>query len=137
MLLGGCASQVPNADTGSASEATRRALACTLPSNCVDSLGSRGQLPLQYAGTPAQAMAALQATLSTFPEARVVRSEPLLLDAIFTTPVGFKDQVEFRIDAQNQRIDFRSRSMFGLFDFGKNRRRMQAFAARFEQYGGR
>jgi hypothetical protein len=38
-----------------------------------------------------------------------------------------------RIDSQSQRIDFRSRSLFGLFDFGKNRSRMQAFATRFEQ----
>lgn len=70
--------------------------------------------------------------VATFAEARVVRSEPLLLEAIFTTPIGFKDEVNFRIDAAAQRIDYRSRSMLGLFDFGKNRSRMQAFTARFE-----
>ncbi len=78
-------------------------------------------------------MASLRATLVTFPEATVARAEPLALELIFTTPAGFKDQVDFRIDAQAQRIDFRSRSLFGLFDFGKNRSRMQAFATRFEQ----
>ena len=89
--------------------------------------------PLRYVGTPAQAMLALQATLKTFPEATVVHSRPPFLEVIFTTPVGFKDQVDFQIDGQAQHIDFRSRSLFGLFDFGKNRARMQDFKLRFEQ----
>jgi uncharacterized protein (DUF1499 family) len=137
LLLGACASQAPNPDTTSASDTSRKELACTLPSNCVDSLGTGGFAPLHYVGTPAQAMATLQSTLGNFPEARIVKSEPLLLETIFTTPVGFRDQVEFRIDEQAQRIDFRSRSTFGLFDFGKNRSRMQDFAARFAQQKGR
>jgi uncharacterized protein (DUF1499 family) len=135
LLLSACASQVQKQDTTSLADTTRQGLACTLPSNCVDSL-SGGPAPLRYTGTPAQALAVLQATLSTFPEARVVRSEPLLIEAIFTTRIGFRDQVEFRIDAQTSRIDFRSRSTFGLFDFFKNRTRMQEFAARFEQQQG-
>jgi uncharacterized protein (DUF1499 family) len=52
---------------------------------------------------------------------------------IFTTRVGFRDQVDFQIDEVAQRIHFRSRSLVGLYDFGKNRSRMQAFRARFEQ----
>ncbi|MEP7140376.1 MAG: DUF1499 domain-containing protein, partial [Caldimonas sp.] len=55
------------------------------------------------------------------------------LEAVFTTPIGFRDLVDFRIDAAAHRIDYRSRSSFGLFDFGKNRSRMTAFAARFAQ----
>ena len=136
LLLSACTSPSPNKDAMGASDAARQALACTLPTNCVDSL-SGGQMPLQYTGTPAQAMATLQATLAMFPEARIVRSEYLALETIFTTPAGFQDEVEFRIDAAAQRIDFRSRSLFGLFDFGKNRSRMRAFAARFEQQQGR
>ena len=116
-----------------ASETPSPDLACTLPSNCVNSLGTGNLLPLRYTGTPAQALATLQATLTKFPEATVVRTEPLALEVIFTTRVGFRDQVDFRIDAQAQRIDFRSRSLFGLFDWGKNRSRMREFATRFEQ----
>ena len=67
----------------------------------------------------------------------MVRAEPLALELIFTTPIGFRDQIDFRIDVQAQRIDFRSRSQFGLFDFGKNRSRMQEFATRFEQQSRR
>ena len=108
-------------------------LTCLLPSNCVNSRGTGNLVPLRYTGTPTQALDLLRATLATFPEATVVRAEPLALELIFTTPVGFRDQVDFRIDVEAQRIDFRSRSLFGLFDFGKNRSRMREFATRFEQ----
>ena len=137
VALGGCASSPPTAEAGGPSEASVQALACTLPSNCVNSVGDGSIGPFRFIGTPEQAMATLQATLATFAAAQVVRTEPLRLEAVFTTPLGFRDQVDFRIDPQARRIDYRSRSKFGLFDFGKNRSRMQAFAARFEQEGKR
>jgi len=133
LLLSACAAQAPTPHATDASESNRQALACTLASNCVNSLGTGTLVPLRYAGTPAQALARLQATLTTFPEAQVVHSEPLALEVIFTTPIGFRDQVDLRIDVQQQRIDFRSRSLFGLFDWGKNRSRMHEFSARFER----
>lgn len=133
ILLGACAATAPTPDAPGAPGADNPDLACRLPSNCVSSRGNGSLAPLLYAGTPAQAMAMLQATVKTFPEATVVRSEPLTMEVIFTTPIGFRDQVDFRIDPQAQRIDYRSRSLFGLFDFGKNRSRMQEFKSRFEQ----
>jgi len=137
ILLSGCASDAPKPHASDAYDSISSHLACTLASNCANSLGTGSLLPLRYTGTPAQAMTMLQATLKTFPEATVVRSEDLALEVIFTTPVGFRDQVDFRIDAQTQRIEFRSRSLFGFFDWGKNRSRMQEFAARFEQQSQR
>jgi uncharacterized protein (DUF1499 family) len=137
VLLSACASQAPTVLAAGASDTRMVDLACTFAGNCVNSLGTGGLVPLRYAGTPSQGLATLQATLSTFAEAQVVRSEPLALEVIFTTPVGFRDQVDFRIDAEAQRIDFRSRSLFGLFDWGKNRSRMQEFATRFEQQSRR
>lgn len=108
------------------------ALACALPSNCVNSLG--GDLaPLRFQGPPTQALDALRATLAEFPEAQILKTDGLSMEVVFTTPVGFKDLVDFRINAPAQRIDYRSRSSFGLFDFGKNRSRMSAFSQRFEQ----
>jgi uncharacterized protein (DUF1499 family) len=133
ILLGACAATAPTPDARGTPDTGNPDLACLLHSNCVSSRGTSGLVPLLYTGTPAQAMAMLQATLTTFPEAAVVRSEPLAMEVIFTTPVGFRDQVDFRIDPQAQRIDFRSRSVFGLFDWGKNRSRMQEFKIRFEQ----
>jgi uncharacterized protein (DUF1499 family) len=73
----------------------------------------------------------LRTTLASFPEARIVRAEGLALEALFTTPTGFQDRVDFQINPAQQRIDYRSRSTFGLYDFGKNRSRMQLFAERF------
>ena len=52
-LLASCAvpTPVPAGD--------RKALACTLPGSCVDSLGMGGLAPLAYRGTPVQAQAQL------------------------------------------------------------------------------
>jgi uncharacterized protein (DUF1499 family) len=132
-LLGACAATAPQPDRTGTPDSGNPDLACQLPSNCVSSRGNGGLEALPFAGTPSHAMGLLQATLTTFPEATILRSEPLLMMVIFTTPVGFRDQVDFRIDPQAQRIDFRSRSLFGLFDWGKNRSRMQEFKRRFEQ----
>ena len=137
ILLGACAAPAPTSSPVGASDSGSQDLTCLLPSNCVNSRGTGDLVPLRYTGTPAQALHMLRATLATFPEATVVRAEPLALELIFTTPVGFRDQVDFRIDVQAQRIDFRSRSLFGLFDFGKNRSRMREFATRFEQQSQR
>lgn len=131
--LGGCASPAPVSGSTNEANANRAALACTLPSNCANSLGGGALAPLRYTGTAAQGMALLKATLATFTEAKVVASDATALEAVFTTPVGFKDQVEFKLDAQAQQIDYRSRSNLGLFDFGKNRSRMLEFAARFDK----
>jgi uncharacterized protein (DUF1499 family) len=125
LLLGACASTAPDASSGSPQDA----LACTLPSNCVSSMN--GAPALRFEGTPAQALEQLRTTLASFPEARIVRAEGLVLEAVFTTPAGFKDVVGFQINPAQQRIDYRSGSTFGLYDFGKNRSRMQVFAERF------
>ena len=111
-------------------------LHCALPTNCVSSLGSASERPLAFVGTSAEGLAHLRRTLQYFPEASVQGATETTLTAIFTTTVGFKDIVEFRVDATARRIDFRSRSGLGLFDFGKNRSRMREFAARFTQSAG-
>jgi uncharacterized protein (DUF1499 family) len=136
-LLGACAATAPTSNAVAAPDSGDADLTCPLPSNCVNSRGTGDLVPLRYTGTPTQALDMLRATLATFPEARVVRAEPLALELIFTTPLGFRDRVDIRIDVPAQRIDFRSRSLFGLFDFGKNRSRMQEFATRFEQQSRR
>lgn len=130
VALGACAEMAPRSDAPAGASAE---LACSIATNCVNSLGTGGLRPLQYAAAPEQAMATLRATLATFPEATVVRNAPMALEVIFTTPAGFRDQVDFRVDPLARRIDFRSRSLFGLFDWGKNRSRMEEFASRFNQ----
>jgi len=113
-------------------QVNQEALSCTHPGNCVNSFSSYGLEALVFEGNGEQAMALLRATLATFPEATIVNTAPLYLEVIFTTPIGFKDQIEFRIDEPSKRIDFRSRSKIGLYDFNKNRSRMQDFTASFK-----
>jgi uncharacterized protein (DUF1499 family) len=108
-------------------------LNCSLPSNCVNSLTSSGLAPLRYVGTGAQGLALLKTTLASFPEARIQLEDDSTVKTIFSTPIGFKDEVIFLIDAQQQQINFQSHSGFGLYDFGKNRSRMQAVTARFAE----
>lgn len=137
LLMCGCASNVQAPHSDATVEVGRAALACTLPSNCVNSLDGSSLAPMRYEGTPTQALAVLRATLAEFSEAQIVRTDGLSLEAVFTTSLGFRDLVDFKIDAKAQRIDYRSRSSFGLFDFGKNRSRMAAFSTRFEQNAAR
>ena len=108
------------------------ALACPPTPNCVNSLEPGSLAPLSFRGEPAQGMAQLKATLATFADATIERSDALTLVAIFTTRLGFRDEVEFRIDGAAQAIHYRSRSLTGLYDFGKNRSRMQDVKARFD-----
>ena len=106
-------------------------LSCTLPTNCVNSRTSSGLSPLRFNGTAAQGLALLQATLASFPEATVLLKDDRTVEAVFTTPAGFRDNVLFLLDPQQSLIDFKSHSVFGLYDFGKNRSRMEAITARF------
>ncbi len=113
-------------------QVNQEALSCTHPGNCVNSFSSYGLEALAFEGNGEQAMSLLRATLATFPEATIVNTAPLYLEVIFTTTIGFKDQIEFRIDEASKRIDYRSRSKLGLYDFNKNRSRMQDFSASFK-----
>ena len=111
-------------------------LPCSVTSNCVNS-ASDGFTPLVYAGDAARGLALLQATLGQFPEATVAASTALQLTVIFRTTLGFKDEVMCVLEPGGQRIHFRSRSLLGLYDFGKNRARMTAVVARFQAEAAR
>ena len=116
----------------SSRQVNQEALSCTHPGNCVNSFSSYGLEALAFEGNGEQAMNLLRATLATFPEASIVSSSPLYLEVIFTTRTGFRDRVEFYIDEASKLIDYRSRSIVGLYDFNKNRSRMQDFSASFK-----
>ncbi|MDI1245073.1 MAG: DUF1499 domain-containing protein [Rhodoferax sp.] len=131
LVLGACAAQEPG--TGSKPVPTARPtdLNCPRTSNCVNSLAGSGFSSLRFTGDAAQGMARLRATLATYPEATIVRSDALWLEVIFTTTLGFRDQVDFVLTAGSGEINFRSQSLLGHYDFGKNRSRITAFSERF------
>jgi uncharacterized protein (DUF1499 family) len=131
-LLTGCAVAQAPADAPAEVSPLAR-LACSAMPNCVNSVAAGGLPPLRYEGTAEQGMAQLRATLAAFEEARIESADALSLTAIFTTRIGFRDEVEFVLDPAGQQIHFRSRSRLGLYDFGKNRSRMQAVSERFVQ----
>ncbi len=106
-------------------------LPCDSPSNCVNST-SEGLAPMVYTGDAARGLALLKATLAHFPEATLTASGPLRLTLIFRTTLGFKDEVIFVLDPAGQKIQFRSRSLTGRYDFGKNRSRMVAVVTQFQ-----
>ncbi|MGB4361642.1 MAG: DUF1499 domain-containing protein, partial [Rhodoferax sp.] len=130
-LLGGCAAQEVGAEIKLAPGSQPTDLTCPRTSNCVNSLPGNGLAALRHTGDPGQGMALLRATLASFPEANIVRSDPLWLEVIFTTMLGFRDQVDFVLDAKTGEINYRSKSLVGRYDFGKNKSRMSAFSGRF------
>lgn len=130
-LTGGAVAQTPATAVPASAPAKPKDLSCSQTTNCVNSLSGSSLLPLRFAGDPAQGMALLRATLATYPEAQVVNSSPQWLEVIFTTTLGFRDQVDFVVDGQTGQIAFRSKSLLGTYDFGKNRSRMTEFTQRF------
>lgn len=131
-LLSGCALTPTPGDEPVAANALAR-LACPVTPNCVNSVAAGGLPPLRYEGSAGQGMAQLRATLAAFDEARTESVDTLALTALFITPLGFRDEVAFVLDPATRQIHFRSRSLLGLYDFGKNRSRMRAVAERFAQ----
>jgi len=129
-LLAGCATTPTPVGEPAVVNATAR-LACPVTPNCVTSVDEGGLPPLRYEGTAEQGMARLRATLAVFEGARIEAADALSLTAQFTTQVGFRDEVVFVLDPAARQIHFRSRSLLGLYDFGKNRSRMKALSERF------
>jgi uncharacterized protein (DUF1499 family) len=69
--------------------------------------------------------------------ASIVIREDAYLYAEFRTPLlGFVDDVEFLLDADNQRIHVRSASRRGYSDFGTNRERVGAIRSTFRAGDG-
>ena len=122
---------MPAAAAEAESDAMDARLACPASPNCVNSLGVGGLPPLAYSGDVAQGMARLRATLAGFSEARIEADDGQSITTIFTTLLGFRDEVVFVFDPSQLAIHFRSRSLLGYYDFGKNRSRMQEVGERF------
>jgi uncharacterized protein (DUF1499 family) len=122
--------------TPSAPPAPPDELACGWVPNCVSSVADN-PAPLRFSGTLLQARTRLLVTLAAMPEATVKGGDGARVEVVFETSAGFRDDVTFRIDVARQRIDYRSRSQSSLYDFGKNRSRMAAFAAAFDKVEAR
>jgi uncharacterized protein (DUF1499 family) len=88
---------------------------------------------LAFEGEPGAARRAILEALAAASRARVVEAEEDYIRAEFTTLVfRFVDDVEFVIDRERKRVDFRSASRVGHSDLGTNRRRMRKLCRRLE-----
>jgi uncharacterized protein (DUF1499 family) len=102
---------------------------CPSSANCVSTLAedaSRLIAPLTFTISSRQAQNEIRKVIEAMPRTSIVRDEPGYLHAEFTSKVfRFVDDVEFTIDDDTRRIDFRSASRVGHYDFGTNRKRME------------
>lgn len=105
------------------------------PFNCVSSRAekaSRRVDPILFRGDPASAWSRLRLVVASMKGARVTKEKAGYLHAEFrSTWFGFVDDVELWLDEEAQRIDVRSASRTGYFDFGVNRRRVEEIRKRF------
>jgi uncharacterized protein (DUF1499 family) len=104
-----------------------RLAGCPPRPNCVSSLASDGEhrvAPLPMAGDATAAMLRVAEMVRGETGASVITQRLDYLHAEFTSAVfGFVDDVEFH--AGHGRIDVRSASRLGYYDFGVNRRRVE------------
>lgn len=107
---------------------------CPSSPNCVSSRDpdpSRRVDPIPFAGTAAEAREGIETVVRSFPRAVVVDSSPGGIRAEFRSRLGFVDDVEFRIEEAAGVIHVRSASRSGYWDFGVNRRRVEAIREAF------
>ena len=108
---------------------------CPSSPNCVSSEPAEERSPteaLAFTGEAGAALERLVALLREQPRAEVVTVTDDYVHAVFRTPLfGFRDDVEFRLDATAGRIHVRSASRVGYSDFGANRRRVDALRERW------
>jgi uncharacterized protein (DUF1499 family) len=107
---------------------------CPDKPNCVASTASKPEqflAPWPYTGSSEEARARLLLILRLLPNAQVIADEELYLAAEFRVAQLFMDDVEFRIDPQQQVVHFRSASRLGKSDFGVNRKRLQRIGDAF------
>jgi uncharacterized protein (DUF1499 family) len=92
-----------------------------------DAQGDRAIAPFKITGAPELAWQALLRQLKRTERVKIVASEPGYLHAEFTTRVlRFTDDVEFELRPQQDIIAVRSASRVGYYDFGANRKRLEA-----------
>ena len=111
---------------------------CPPSPNCVSSLDpdpARRVGPIPFRGTAAEAREDLEKVLRSLPRATIRSSSGIVVQAEFRTRLGFVDDVEFRIDEAAGVIHVRSASRKGYWDFGVNRRRVEAIRKAFGNVG--
>jgi uncharacterized protein (DUF1499 family) len=115
-------------------------LSCPDSPNCVGSMDADAGHhvePLAFTGDPKGAMARLKAVVEAQPNTRIVDDERDYLHAECRSMIfRFVDDLEFYLDTKEKKIHVRSGSRAGKYDFGVNRRRVEAIRKAFDAAGG-
>lgn len=103
--------------------------------NCVSTLDprpGRHMAPWRYEGSRHEAKARLESILRDWPRVTVYHGGVDYMHAEFRSPVlRMVNDVEFYFPMYEPIIHFRSSSRVGIWDFGRNRRRMTLLGERF------
>ena len=83
-------------------------------------------------GEPAAAFDRLRALLAGAPRTVIVTATDDYLHAVCRTRLGFADDIECRLCPTGRVIHVRSASRIGIYDFGVNRRRVEALRRRLQ-----
>jgi uncharacterized protein (DUF1499 family) len=111
---------------------------CPTAQNCVNSTDAESshQIPaLNFEGSsPEKAMQILNQVLLLLTEKVQMAEDGKTLHAEFKSAVlGFIDDVDVVLNADQKRIEIRSASRAGYYDFGVNRRRVESIRKTFDQ----
>ncbi len=83
-------------------------------------------------GEPAAAFDRLRTLLAGAPRTVIVTATDDYLHAVCRTRLGFADDIECRLCPTGRVIHVRSASRIGIYDFGVNRRRVEALRRRLQ-----
>ncbi len=108
---------------------------CPDKPNCVSSqaIDERHAIEsLEFSGDPSMAWTALCSVVEKYPRATIIVKDDDYLHCEFRTAIlRFVDDVEFLLNADKSRIEFRSASRIGHSDMGTNRKRMEGIRSKF------
>ena len=111
---------------------------CPLSPNCVCSDASdpgHRIPPFALATGPEQAWRVIEEVVASLPRTRIVTREPDYLNAQARTLLGFVDDLELHLRADEGLVAVRSASRLGYSDFGVNRKRLEEIRVRLRERG--
>lgn len=115
---------------------TRTLPPCGTKPNCVSSQSTsarHGIEPFGLDGSGPAAIRKLRAIIADLPRTTIIQADDRYLHAAFKSRLfGFVDDVEFLADAEAGRVEVRSASRLGYYDFGVNRRRVEKIRHLYE-----
>ncbi len=128
--LAGCAAAKP----GTLGVLDGKLASCPAMPGCASTQAKSASIaPTKFTGSREDASRRLGEIVRAMPGAKVLTQAPDYLRAEFTTTGMFRhvDDVEIFLDARSRQVEFRSASRSGVFDFGANRKRIEAIRAKF------